>query len=176
VNTQGVRTRFWMARQVLSRRYHHAERQSPLHFGGAYQRNYNYHQRSDNGGVSITSPRTNSVREVAGVLWTSSATNPLALPDHVGSRPLRPFSVSYGPQIAYTRSGPTLILNPPLNTRLTRAPSLTTTSTGVILAHKAVLHIDLWPRLDARNAADGKVGKQIELVDGAGQQLDLKLT
>src|SRR6202008_4132334 len=51
VNTQGVRTRFWDGQDKFLRddvtmlKGNHL-----LTFGGAYQRNYDYHQRSDNGG------------------------------------------------------------------------------------------------------------------------------
>lgn len=120
LNTQNIRTRFWDGHDNFLRddltllKGNHL-----LAFGGQYQHNFNYHERSDNGGGVNFTP-TYRLGEA-----TSNGIGPnLDLSDLDASG----FSSSEGgsrtaaaalgivttSQVAYTRSGPTLALNPPL--------------------------------------------------------------
>jgi hypothetical protein len=119
LNTQGVRTRFWdgkdnMFRDDLS----WSKSKHFFQFGGTYQRNWNYHQRTDNGGginyqtVYLTgSGVTANGMDMTGFIPTAVSDAKLSTP----------FSKDYGivlgvpgiTQIAYTRVGKDLTLNPP---------------------------------------------------------------
>jgi len=65
VNTQSVRTRFWNGHDSMIRddatwlKGSHV-----IQFGGTYQRNWNAHQRTDNGGGLTTTPFTRRVSRV----------------------------------------------------------------------------------------------------------------
>jgi hypothetical protein len=115
LNTQNVRTRFWDGQDHMFR-----DDVSWLHgnhlfrFGGTYQHNYNYHQRSDNGGGinyqpvyqlnSVTGSRISGIPVPAGFTGSVNDWN-------------RDYAAMLGmitiAQTAYTRSGSDLALNPP---------------------------------------------------------------
>ncbi len=77
-------------------------------FGGAYQRNWDWHQRSDNGG-GINYQATYQLGDSAGGgLVNFSATNPAGVSyNYLGSRRLPPFWAS-----SRTHKSPTLALAP----------------------------------------------------------------
>ena len=119
VNTQQIRTRYWdgqdhMLRDDMTRLLgNHL-----LQWGGTYQRNFNQHQRSDNGGGINYFP--------VDQLGSTSAVNfagfiPAAV-TAAGASAVSHWKTDYGnalglltqDQIVYTRSGPQLTLNPPL--------------------------------------------------------------
>ena len=118
VNTQNTRTRFWdghdqMVRDDLSwLRGNHL-----LQFGGQYQHNFNYHQRTDNGGGINYQPvyqlgsSSGSGLPAAGDLGICNATSDIPNCSALTAGMLGIDSIS---QIAYTRSGANLNLNPPL--------------------------------------------------------------
>jgi hypothetical protein len=120
VDTQDVRTRFWDGQDNMFR-----DDVTSLHgnhlfqFGGTYERNYNFHQRSDNGGGINFDPvyrlgqsassginmkgfipvdPTTGNPDVSSTYWTQDYSMVLGIP-----------SIT---QIAYTRSGANLALNP----------------------------------------------------------------
>ena len=114
VNTQQIRTRFWDGQDHFFRDDITAMHGNHLlSFGGQYQHNYDFHQRSDNGGgINFTTtyqlggPNGFDFAGLGGGFPnTNSVANRLA-------------AATYGmvtaAQVAYTRSGPTLALNPPL--------------------------------------------------------------
>jgi hypothetical protein len=119
VNTQNVRTRFWDGQDQFYRddltlvKGNHL-----LTFGGQYQHNYNFHQRSDNGGGINFTP-TYQLGQSGGT-GVGNVTLPglQANGYPTGSTASRVAAAALGivtaAQVAYTRSGPTLALNPPL--------------------------------------------------------------
>jgi hypothetical protein len=119
LNTQNIRTRFWDGHDNFFRddvtllKGHHL-----FNFGGQYQHNYNYHQRSDNGGGINFTPtyQLGSSGGTGDGNLDLSALQAKGYP--TGSAASRVAAAAYGivtaSQVAYTRSGPTLALNPPL--------------------------------------------------------------
>jgi hypothetical protein len=117
VNTQQTRTRYWdghdqMVRDDLSL----LKGNHLLQFGGTYQHNWNQHQRTDNGGGINYAP----VYELGIGATGSGMATPICSPTQITDIPncdaltaaaLGVVSIS---QIAYTRSGASLSLNPPL--------------------------------------------------------------
>jgi len=119
VNAQDIRTRFWdghdnfFSDNVSSLKGSHL-----LQFGGQYQHNYDYHQRSDNGG-GINFTTTYQLGDAIGGgqidftslggPWAASATS-----EQAARNAAEVFGVVTDSQTLYTRSGPTLALQPPL--------------------------------------------------------------
>lgn len=117
VNTQNTRTRFWDGKDHMLRddvtmlKGNHL-----LQFGGIYQHNFNYHQRTDNGGgINYFSVYQLGDSLGAGLVDMSA----LVPPGFKGSK--KTFSrdaaavlgIVTDSQIAYTRTGNNLTLNPP---------------------------------------------------------------
>ena len=181
VNTQGTRTRFWDGQDNFLRddvtilKGNHL-----LQFGGQYQHNWNYHQRTDNGG-GINYSLTYQLGDATGAGLVdlssiyaagfnggvSSTTTDRALAAVLG--------IVTDSQIAYTRSGAALNLNPPLTPAYDQStipyynvyfgdswhlkPSITLTyGLGWTLE---------MPPVEAQ-------GRQVELVDSSDQPLDLE--
>ncbi len=117
VNTQQTRTRFWDGHdQMLRDDISWLKGNHLLQFGGQYQHNFNWHQRTDNGGGINYQP----VYQLGIGGSGSGMTSPLSLCtndatiancDALTAATLGVVSIS---QVAYTRSGPNLTLNPPL--------------------------------------------------------------
>ena len=118
VNTQQTRTRFWNGQDNMIRddaTWIHGKHM--VQFGGMYIHNFNWHERTDNGGGINYFP-VYQLGTSAGAGIDMSGFFPASLP--TGKK------VSYGrdyasvlglisaSQIAYTRSGNNLTLNPPL--------------------------------------------------------------
>jgi len=115
VNTQQTRTRFWDGQDLMFR-----DDVSWLHgkhliqFGGLYQNNYDAHQRTDNGGGINYYP----------VYQGATSTSQFGVADFypLGGKPPTSYGRDYSAvlgligvsQIAYTRTGKDLTLNPPL--------------------------------------------------------------
>ena len=123
VNTQSVRQRFWDGQdKMLKDDLTMIKGNHLFGFGGSYQRNFDFHSRSDNGsGVNnqISYLSTNS-----GFVWASSAaaagvTNPY-IPTTVPSSQISSYETLYAEvtgmlsstQVMYTRSGAQLNLQP----------------------------------------------------------------
>jgi len=117
VNTQDIRTRFWdgldnfLSDNVTSLKGNHL-----LQFGGQYQHNYDYHQRSDNGGgINFTTTYQMGDDEGAGLVDFSGLGGGFPTSNTAA---LRNAAEVYGivteSQTVYTRSGPNLALQPPL--------------------------------------------------------------
>jgi Carboxypeptidase regulatory-like domain len=116
VNTQQTRTRFWdghdnMVRDDLSM----LKGNHLFQFGGQYQHNFNWHQRTDNGGgINYQPVYQLGIGGTGSGLTTDvplCATSQVPNCGAVTAGLLGMVSIS---QIAYTRSGPNLTLNPPL--------------------------------------------------------------
>jgi len=116
VNTQNIRTRFWDGHDnFISDNVSTLKGNHLLQYGGQYQHNWDYHQRSDNGG-GINFTETYQLGDALGA-------GTIDLSGLGGGYPLtttseRDAAAVYGmvtdSQIAYTRVGPTLALQPPL--------------------------------------------------------------
>lgn len=117
VNTQSIRTRFWdghdhyLRDDVSMLKGNHL-----LQFGAQYQHNWNYHQRTDNGG-GINYTTTYQLGDSSG----SGLVDLAELTDQgypTGSKAARVAAAVLGivtdSQTAYTRTGSNLTLNPPL--------------------------------------------------------------
>ncbi|SPF46863.1 Cna B domain protein [Candidatus Sulfopaludibacter sp. SbA4] len=115
VNTQSVRQRFWDGQDKLLRDDLTTIKGNHLFgFGGAYQRNFDYHMRTDNGnGIN---------NQIVYQVGSSGINIPSAsyLPSTVAASSATVWNTLYAevlgmvnqPQVAYTRSGPDLTLQP----------------------------------------------------------------
>jgi hypothetical protein len=116
VNTQQTRNRFWDGHDQMVRDDISMLKGNHLfQFGGTYQHNWDYHQRTDNGGGINYQPvylmgNANAGSDLASNLSICSDPNIPYCPA-VTAAALGIVSVS---QTLYTRSGPNLALNPPL--------------------------------------------------------------
>jgi carboxypeptidase family protein len=176
VNTQSVRTRFWDGHDSYFRDDITMLKGNHLFtFGGAYQRNYDWHQRSDNGGGINYQPTYQLGDSAGGGLVDFSSTNPAGVSSKTWGRDAAAIlGIVTDSQIAYTRSGANLALNPPL----THAFDQST------IPYYNVYFSDSWHMKPSFTLTYGlgwtlemppteKNGKQIELVDSSGQQLDI---
>ncbi len=126
LDTQDVRTRFWDGQDNMIRDdVSWSKGKHFFQFGGTYQRNWNYHQRTDNGGginYNTVYWTGAGVGSTSGVNMTPNGTT--YIPDAVtaaGGSQLTNYIRDYGivlgipgvSQIAYTRTGSNLALNPP---------------------------------------------------------------
>ncbi len=178
VNTQNVRTRFWDGQDKFFRDDITMLKGNHLFtFGGAYQRNYDYHQRSDNGG-GINYQPTYQLGESGtpgGGLVDFSSTNPAGVSASTWGRDVSAvLGIVSDSQIAYTRAGANLALNPPLThaTEQSHVPFYNVYwSDSWHMKPSFTLTYGLGWTLEMPPVEIN--GKQIELVDQAGQQLSL---
>ena len=116
VNTQQTRTRFWDGHDQMFRDDLSLLKGNHLfQFGGMYQHNFNWHERTDNGGGINYQPVYqlgvgSSGSQLAADLPFCGTSN-IANCGSLTAAVLGIVSIS---QVAYTRSGPNLTLNPPL--------------------------------------------------------------
>ena len=189
VNTQQTRTRFWDGKDHMFRDDISMLKGNHLfQFGGTYQHNFNWHQRTDNGGGinyqpvfelgngssgSMLSqlpgtPTTQST--VFSICSTATITTSGKKCDSLMAAALGIVSIS---QIAYTRSGANLSLNPPLTPAFDQST----------IPYYNVYFSDTWHMKPTFTFTYGlgyalemppveKAGKQVEVVDASGQQLD----
>jgi len=177
VNTQQTRTRFWDGMDQMIRDDASILKGNHLmQFGGMYQHNFNYHQRTDNGGginyqpvyrLGLGSSGSGLQSDVA---FCSGSNIPNCEALTAGA--LGIVSVS---QIAYTRSGANLTLNPPLTPAFDKST----------IPYYNVYFADTWHMTKSFTLNYGlgwtlemppteEEGKQIELVDASDQPLDLQ--
>ena len=178
VNTQSIRTRFWDGQDNSVR-----DDVTILHgkhlftFGGAYSRNWDWHSRSDNGGGINFTPtyQLGENTTVGGGNVDFSSTLPAT---GVSASTWARYSAGLlgivtDSQVAYTRSGPTLTLNPPL----THAFDQST------IPYYNFYFSDSWHLKPTFTLTYGlgwtlemppteANGKQIEFVDQSAQQID----
>lgn len=117
VNTQSVRTRFWDGQDQFFRDDLTLVKGNHLFsFGGQYQHNFNFHQRSDNGGGINFTPTYQLGQSGGNGVGNLDLSDLTGYPG--GSTAGRVAAAALGivtaAQVAYTRSGPNLALNPPL--------------------------------------------------------------
>ena len=116
VNTQQTRTRFWDGQDHMFR-----DDVSILHgshlfrFGGMYQHNFNWHQRTDNGGgINYQPVYQLGVSSGPGINMSSTFCASVSATKNCGRDYAAALGIVSISQQAYTRSGPNLALNPPL--------------------------------------------------------------
>jgi len=179
VNTQQTRTRFWDGKDNMFRDDLSMLKGNHLfQFGGSYQHNFNWHQRTDNGGginyqpvyelgVGSSGAELSSgfdVCSTASIMTSSRKCNSLV------AAALGIVSIS---QIAYTRSGAQLNLNPPLTPAFDQST----------IPYYNVYFSDTWHLKPTFTLTYGlgwalemppveKAGKQIEVVDASNQPVD----
>jgi hypothetical protein len=171
VNTQSTRTRFWDGHDTMLRDDVSVLKGNHLfQFGGTYQRNWDYHQRTDNGGGINYQPVYQ--------LGTTSGSGITGLPAGLtGKTASRDYAAALGivsvAQTAFTRTGANLALNPPL----------TPASDKSTIPYYNVYFSDSWHMKPSFTLTYGlgwtlemppveQSGKQVELVDQAGVQID----
>jgi len=179
VNTQNTRTRFWDGKDNMVR-----DDVSMLHgnhlfqFGGTYQHNWDFHQRTDNGGGINNQPvyqLSNSVNSGVNLNGIIPASVPAANEVAFGQDYTAILGIVSIAQIAYTRSGPNLTLNPPM----TPAEDKST------IPYYNVYFSDSWHLKPTFTLTYGlgwtlemppveSQGRQVELVDQGGQQVDVE--
>ena len=179
VNTQQTRTRFWDGHDQLFRDDISMLKGNHLfQFGGQYQHNFNWHSRTDNGGGINYQPvyqlGTGSGSGLNSDISFCSATYQGA-PDvpNCGSLTAAALGIVSIAQIAYTRTGPDLTLNPPLTPAFDK----------VTIPYYNVYFSDSWHMKKSITFTYGlgwalemppteAQGKQVELVDSSDQDLD----
>ncbi len=176
VNTQNIRTRFWDGQDQYLR-----DDVTILHgkhlftFGATYDYNWDWHQRSDNGGGINFTPTYQIGDNAGGGLVDFSSIQPTGVSTTTWARDAAAvLGIVTDSQIAYTRSGPNLTLNPPL----THAEDKSTIpyynfyfSDSFHLAPTFTLTYGLGWTLEMPPTE--ALGRQIELVDSASQDLDI---
>ena len=123
--------------------------------GGIYQHNFNWHQRTDNGGginyqpvyqLGTTSGAGTGVNLTAPAAWLAAGGSTSVW----GRDEAAVLGIVSASQIAYTRAGPNLNLNPPLTPAFDQS---TIPYYNVYFSDtwhmKPTLHLDLRPWLDA---------------------------
>ena len=175
VNTQNIRTRFWDGQDNFLRDDVTLLKGNHLfNLGGQYQRNFNYHQRSDNGGGINFTP-TYQLGQSGGTGVSNLDLSELQAQGYpTGSKAARVAAAALGivtaAQVAYTRSGPTLALNPPLTHAFDKST----------IPYYNVYFSDTWHMKKSFTLSYGMgwtlemppteaAGKQTVLVDAAGE-------
>jgi hypothetical protein len=177
VDTQNTRTRFWDGHDQLFRDDLSLLKSNHLfQFGGTYQHNWDYHQRTDNGGGI----NNQVVYELGNALAGSSGlSSPLGLCIQTGvtiancdSLTAAVLGITSIAQVAYTRSGSTLTLNP------IGTPAFDKTT----IPFYNVYFTDTWHMKPTFTLSYGlgwtlemppveEAGKQVELVDSSDQPI-----
>jgi hypothetical protein len=179
VDTQNTRTRFWDGKDNMVR-----DDVSMLHgnhlfqFGGTYQRNWDFHQRTDNGGgINYQPVYELGIGSGSGINVAGSIPSTVATADQTnfGRDYVAALGIVSIAQTAFTRTGPTLTLNPPL----------TPAEDKSVIPYYNVYFSDSWRLKPSLTVTYGlgwtlemppveQQGRQIELVDQAGQQLNVQ--
>lgn len=184
VNTQQTRTRFWDGQDHMFRDDVTMMKGNHLfQFGGTYQHNFNWHQRTDNGGgINYYPVYQLGDSSGAGLIDLSTYNGGPSLlstaPGFGGTTFKRDVAAVLGmvtdSQIAYTRSGANLALNPPLTPAFDQST----------IPFYNVYFSDTWHMKPSFTLTYGlgwtlemppveKNGKQVELVDANVQPVDI---
>jgi hypothetical protein len=177
VDTQDIRTRFWDGMDHFFRDDVTMLKGNHLfQFGGQYQHNYNFHQRSDNGGgINYTPTYQLGDSAGSGLVDLSGITPSGVNSTTFGRDAAAVYGIVTDAQIAFTRAGANLALNPPL----THAFDQST------IPYYNVYFSDSWHLKPSLTLTYGlgwtlemppveKNGKQIQLVDAGNQNLDVQ--
>ena len=176
LNTQSIRTRFWNGHDYMFRDDITMLKGNHLfNIGGMYQRNTEWHQRSDNGGgINYTLTYQLGDSAGAGRVDFTGVPTPAGVSSSIFHRDMAAvLGIVTEAQTVYTRQGSDLHLNPPFthaeqkshipfyNLYLSDTWHMKPTFT---LTYGLGWTLEL-PPIDVQ-------GRQVELVDAAGQQLD----
>ena len=176
VDTQNTRQRFWDGKDNMIR-----DDVSNLHgnhlfqFGGTYERNWDFHQRTDNGGgINYQPVYELGIGSGAGINITPNIPSSVATADatNFGRDYVAALGILSTAQTVYTRTGSQLTLNPPL----TPAQDKST------IPFYNVYFSDSWRVKPTFTLTYGlgwtlemppveQLGRQISLVDQSGQQI-----
>jgi hypothetical protein len=115
-NAQSIRTRFWDGQDnFLSDNVSSLKGNHLIQFGGQYQHNYDYHQRSDNGGgINFTPTYELGDGIGSGLVDMSGIGGGFPNTTTAARAAAAVYGIVTDAQVAYTRSGSNLALNPPL--------------------------------------------------------------
>jgi hypothetical protein len=185
VNTQQTRTRFWDGKDHFFRDDLSLLSGNHLfQFGGQYQHNFNWHARSDNGG-GINFYPVYQLGDATGSgevnLANSNGVAGAGLPAAIASSATYSrlaaavLGIVTDSQVAYTRSGNSLTLNPPLTPAFDQST----------IPYYNVYFSDTWHMKPSLTFTYGlgwtlemppveKAGKQVELVDASDQPVDIR--
>jgi hypothetical protein len=116
VNAQSIRTRFWDGQDnFLSDNVSSLKGNHLIQFGGQYQHNYDYHPRSDNGGgINFTPTYELGDGIGSGLVDMSGIGGGFPNTTTADRAAAAVYGIVTDAQVAYTRSGSNLALNPPL--------------------------------------------------------------
>jgi hypothetical protein len=177
VDTQNTRTRFWDGKDHFFR-----DDVSDLHgnhlfqFGGQYQHNFNWHQRTDNGG-GINYYTVYQLGDSGGAGLVDMSALPSAISGSVqySRYAAAILGIVTDSQVAYTRAGNNLALNPPLTPAFDKST----------IPYYNVYFSDSWHVKPSFTLTYGmgwtlemppteEAGKQVELVDASDQPVDVR--
>jgi hypothetical protein len=176
VDTQDIRTRFWDGHDHFLRDDVTKLKGSHLfQFGGQYQHNFNYHQRTDNGGGINYTP-TYLLGDSAGaglVKLTGLKAAGYPTTSTAGRVAAAALGIVTDSQVAYTRTGNSLTLNAPL----------TPASDKVTIPYYNVYFSDTWHMKPSFTLTYGlgwtlemppteATGKQVALVDASDEPIE----
>ncbi len=175
VNTQQIRTRFWDGKDNFFRDdVTYLKGNHLFQFGGQYQHNFDYHQRSDNGG-GINFTTTYQLGDASGAP-NIDMSGLAGYPTDSTSKRLAAavLGMVTDSQVAYTRQGPTLALNPPLTKAFDKS----------VITYYNVYFSDTWHLKPSLTLTYGmgwtlelppteQTGKQTVLVDSADNPVEL---
>jgi len=116
VNTQQTRTRFWDGKdQMIRDDVTWIKGRHTIQFGGTYQHNFNWHERTDNGGgINYQPVYQLGTTSGAGIDMTNYVPAAVGSAKNWGRDYAAMLGIVSVAQIAYTRTGSDLTLNPPL--------------------------------------------------------------
>jgi len=116
VNTQQTRTRFWDGKdQMIRDDVTWIKGRHTIQFGGTYQHNFNWHERTDNGGgINYQPVYQLGTTSGAGIDMTNFVPAAVGSAKNWGRDYAAMLGIVSVAQIAYTRTGSDLTLNPPL--------------------------------------------------------------
>jgi hypothetical protein len=181
VNTQNARQRFWDGHDNYIRDDVTLLRGNHLfQFGGTYQRNWDYHQRNDNGQgiMNAIVYQIGTTANQGGGISIGAANQPAGLPSNQVTTWNKLYAELLGmtsqPQVLYTRSGDNLSLNPIGSNMFDK---VTIPSYNVYFGDtwhmKPNFSLSLGLSYTIEMPPVEENGKQVELLDSNGKLVDL---
>jgi hypothetical protein len=183
VDSQDVRQRFWDGKDLfLSDQLSHLHGNHVFQYGGTYQRNHDLHARNDNG-VTIDTSITYEIGQSGTGIPTAIPSSAFTLPPGVSSGALTNYENLFAQatgmisttQLMYTRSGSALNLNPPFqfaqDDSIIPTYGVYWTDTWHVKPHLTLSYGVSW---DLALPPYELNGKQVEMVDQAGNAIGIK--